>query len=120
MDATGYTIRPVFLPDAAAAAAPLQKGAQFTIGTGNIGSEALAFTLNDGEPYNSGFLKLFLSTAYAPMSLVEQGLPASVLQSTEPPISPSHLVEKSEVPPKELWDTMMACVTIVRGEVKPV
>ncbi len=130
MDATGYTIRPVFSPDPAAAAPPLQKGGQLTIGTGNIGSEALAFTLNDGEPYNSGFLKLFLSTAYAPMSLVEQGSPTSVPQPIEPPsaappVSPSPSrspagVEKPEMPPKELWDTMMACVTIVRGGVKSV
>ena len=120
MDATGYAIRPVFLPDPSAAAAPplLRNGGQLTIGTGNIGSEALAFTLNDGEPYNSGFLKLFLSTAYAPMSLVEQGSPASGPQSAAAPsVSPSAAAEDS---PKELWDTMMACVTIVRGGVKPV
>jgi len=121
MDATGYTIRPVFLPDPAAAP-PLQQGGQLTIGTGNIGSEALAFKLNDGEPYNSGFFKLFLSTAYAPMSLVEQGLPTTVPQPVDPapPLSPSPSrspagAEKPEMPPKELWDTMMACVTIVRG-----
>ena len=127
MDATGYTIRPVFLPDPVAP--PLRKGGQLTIGTGNVGSEALAFTLNDGEPYNSGFLKLFLSTAYAPMGLVEQGTPMSVPQPTEPPpappVSPSPSrspagAEKPEMPPKELWDTMMACVTIVRGGVKSV
>ncbi|KAI9455467.1 hypothetical protein BJY52DRAFT_1204991 [Lactarius psammicola] len=121
MDATGYTIRPVFLPDPAAAP-PLQKGGQLTIGTGNIGSEALAFTLNDGEPYNSGFLKLFLSTAYSPMSLVGQARqppppPAPVPSSSSR--SPAG-AEKLEMPPKELWDTMMACVTIVRGGVKPV
>ncbi|KAH9992490.1 hypothetical protein BJV77DRAFT_1002737, partial [Russula vinacea] len=45
------------------------RGSRMTIGTGTVGSEALAFALHDGEPYNSGFLKLFLSTAYAPMNL---------------------------------------------------
>ncbi|KAI9507461.1 hypothetical protein F5148DRAFT_109718 [Russula earlei] len=115
MDATGYVIHPVYLPDPAATTPPLRKGAKMTIGTGTVGSEALAFALNDGEPYNSGFLKLFLSTAYAPMSLVEQGSPTS-----PPPlllgVSRPAAVRKPELaPPKELWDTMMACVTIVRG-----
>jgi Caspase domain len=116
MDATGYAIRPVYLPDPVAAMPPLPRGSRMTIGTGTVGSEALAFALHDGEPYNSGFLKLFLSTAYAPMNLVEQGSPTSAQQPLFD-VSPS--VGKSEVtPPKELWDTMMACVTVVRGGVK--
>ncbi|KAI9442584.1 hypothetical protein H4582DRAFT_2110095 [Lactarius indigo] len=119
MDATGYAIRPVFLPDPAAAP-PLKKGGQLTIGTGNIGSEALAFTLNDGEPYNS----------WVPEALpLDCGSPTSVPQPIEPlpppSMSPSPSrapagAEKLEMPSKELWDAMMACVTIVRGGVKSV
>jgi len=121
MDATGYVIHPVYLPDPSAATPPLPKGAKMTIGTGTVGSEALAFSLNDGEPYNSGFLKLFLSTAYAPMNLVEQGSQAAtasplLLDVSRPPAA----VGKSEVvPPKEIWDTMMACVTVARGDTRP-
>ncbi|KAF8265427.1 hypothetical protein EI94DRAFT_1772354 [Lactarius quietus] len=87
MDATGYTIRPVFLP----------------------------------TPPRRHCKRLFLSTAYAPMSLVEQGSPASGPQPTEPAAVPAPArLEKSEMPPKELWDTMMACVTIIRRDAKPV
>ena len=119
MDATGYAIRPVYLPDPAATMPPLPKGKKMTIGTGTVGSEALAFALNDDEPYNSGFLKLFLSTAYAPMNLVEQGSPTSGPRPVLG-VSPPAITGKSEVaPPKELWDTMMACVTVVRAGVKP-
>lgn len=119
MDATGYAIRPVYLPNPAATTPPLPRGSKMTIGTGTVGSEALAFTLHDGEPYNSGFLKLFLSTAYAPMNLVEQGSPTSA-QRPLFDVSPPAIVGKSEfAPPKELWDTMMACVTVIRGGVKP-
>jgi hypothetical protein len=57
----------VYLPDPSAATPPL--GAKIMIGTGTVGLEAFAFSLNDGEPYNSGFLKIFLSTAYAPTIL---------------------------------------------------
>jgi len=115
MDATGYAIRPVYLPDPAATTPPLPRGSKMTIGTGTVGSEALAFGLHDGEPYNSGFLKLSLSTAYAPMNLVEQGSPTSA-QRPLLDVFPSAIVGKSEItPPKELWDTMMACVTVVRG-----
>jgi hypothetical protein len=90
-----------------------------TIGTGTVGSEALAFALNDGEPYNSGFLKLFLSTAYAPMNLVEQGSPTSGPRPVLG-VSPPAITGKPGVaPPKELWDTMMACVTVVRAGAKP-
>jgi len=123
MDATGYVIHPVYLPDPSAATPPLRKGASMTIGTGTVGSEALAFSLNEGEPYSSGFLKLFLSTAYAPMNLVEQGsaAAASVLPLLLDVSRPA-VVEKLEVvppKPKELWDTVMACVTVVRGDAKP-
>ena len=120
MDATGYAIRPLYLPDPAAVAPPLPRGAELTIGTGNVGSEALVFTLNDNERYSSGFLKLFLSTAYAPMSLVEQGSPMSVLPPTEPlqpqpPLDVSRTGKVEVSPPEELWDTVMACVTVIPG-----
>ncbi|KAH9979028.1 hypothetical protein BGW80DRAFT_1435319 [Lactifluus volemus] len=111
MDATGYAIRSLYLPDPAAAAPPLPRGAELTIGTGNVGSEALVFTLNDSEPYSSGFLKLFLSTAYAPMSLVEQGSP----MSSQPPLDVSWTGKSEVSPPEELWDTVMGCVTVIRG-----
>jgi hypothetical protein len=115
MDATGYAIRPVYLPDPAAPAPPLPRGAKMTIGTGTVGSEALAFALNDGAPYNSGFLKLFLSTAYAPMNLVEQGSPTFEPRPLLDGSSPAASGKWEVAPLKELWDTMMACVTVVRG-----
>ena len=120
MDATGYAIRSIYLPNPTATPS-LPRGSEMTIGTGNVGSEALVFTLNGSEPYSAGFLKLFLSTAYAPMGLVEQGSPMSVPQPKEPPPLDVSITSagKSEVSsPKHLWDTMMACVTVVRGGVK--
>ena len=118
MDATGYAIRPVYLPDPAAVNPPLLRGAKMIIGTGIVGSEALAFALNDGEPYNSGFLKLFLSTAYAPMNLVEQGSPTSVPRTLLDVSPPAGAGKLEATPSKDLWDTMLACVTVVRGGAK--
>jgi len=89
MDVTRYTICPVLLPDPAMAP-PLQKGGQLTISMSNIRLETLAFMFNNSKLYNSGFLKLSLSTAYYMlMGLVKQGLPTSMLQPTEPPPAPA-------------------------------
>ncbi|KAI0268850.1 hypothetical protein BC834DRAFT_656941 [Gloeopeniophorella convolvens] len=113
MDATGYAIRPVYQPAPGAAGPPLPRGGALTIGTGRVGSEALAFRLGHDEPANSCFLKLFLSTAYAPMHLVEQApLMCAPPQADPAVVAPA--AEASGMPRKELWDTMMACVTIVR------
>jgi len=88
MDVTRYTICPILLPDPAVVP-PLQKGGQLMISMSNIRSEMLAFMFNDSKLYNSGFLKLSLSTAYMLMGLVKQGSPTSMLQPTEPPPAPA-------------------------------
>ena len=117
MDASGYIISSVYQPDPSIASAPLAKRSHLQIGTGFTGSEALSFNLLDNDEYSSGFLKLFVSTNYVPMNIVEQGSNTgsgeavkSVASGAEAP-SPD-LPETS----KELWDTLVACVTIFRGE----
>ncbi|ETW80513.1 hypothetical protein HETIRDRAFT_434594 [Heterobasidion irregulare TC 32-1] len=117
MDASGYIISSVYQPDPSIASAPLAKRSHLQIGTGFTGSEALSFNLLDNDEYSSGFLKLFVSTNYVPMSIVEQGsnmgsgdAVKSVASGAEEPLP--DLPETS----KELWDTLVACVTIFRGE----
>ncbi|KAI0066044.1 hypothetical protein BV25DRAFT_1490016 [Artomyces pyxidatus] len=116
MDSTGYVISSVYQP-APNASAPLPAKSKFMIGTGDVGSEALSFRLNDSEATNSGFLKLFLSTSYAPMNIVEQG-PLTVATPVREAIAPipedTPLPSPTSPTSRELWDSMIACITIVR------
>ncbi|KAI0315701.1 hypothetical protein OF83DRAFT_331578 [Amylostereum chailletii] len=112
MDASGYAISSVYQPDPDAGP-PLPSKSSLTIGTGHAGSEALSFHLTGQEPFNSGFLKLFLSTAYVPMNIVEQGASAGVPFSrlVDANIRQSQAIISR---PDELWDSMVACITILR------
>ncbi|THH19844.1 hypothetical protein EW146_g1375 [Bondarzewia mesenterica] len=112
MDASGYIISSIYQPDPAASSPPLARNSQLHIGTGNAGSEALSFCLIENEAFNSGFLKLFVSTVRVPMNMLEQGFPVTSLDVGMDAM-PAGANEAAAS--NELWDSQVACVTIVRG-----
>ena len=82
------------------------------IGSGSTESEALSFALGDGADHGSGFLKLFVSTTYTSMTMLEQGPPTAVAQ-------PLYVVNgrantEKVIPDGALWDSLLASITVVR------
>ncbi|KAI0705091.1 hypothetical protein C8T65DRAFT_653192 [Cerioporus squamosus] len=113
MDAGGYSISMVYHPDPAASGPPLRRHSHMVIGSGSTESEALSFALADGADKGAGFLKLFVATAYTPMTILEQGpTVASVVQPMYGPGSRSKATKF--VPDSALWDSLLASITVVR------
>jgi hypothetical protein len=110
MDADGYVISALYHPSPALPGPPLRRRSKFTIGTGGAGSEALAFRLAGDGARSSGFLKLFLSSAYVPMVVVEQGN-----NGGSGVMVPDGVVNLPDVSKEELWDSKVACVVITKG-----
>ncbi|KAI0786679.1 hypothetical protein C8Q75DRAFT_808204 [Abortiporus biennis] len=111
MDASGYGISMVYHPTSALSPPPLKKHSHLVIGSGTLDSEALSFTLAEGADTGAGFLKLFLASTFTPMTFIEQGLPASTVFKSAKQWDTGSIDEKA---PAELWDSIMACVTVVR------
>ncbi|KAK7692334.1 hypothetical protein QCA50_003959 [Cerrena zonata] len=111
MDSTGYGISMVYHPDASHHKAPLRRHSHLVIGSGTTDSEALSFTLADDAQTGIGFLKLFVSSVFTPMNSIEQG-PLSTATMFSPHSSKS--IEKSSN--HEIWDSLVACVTVVRKQ----
>ncbi|CDO69207.1 hypothetical protein BN946_scf185042.g109 [Trametes cinnabarina] len=113
MDAGGYyNISMVYHPDPAAPFAPLRRRSSMIIGSGTTESEALSFALADGLDRGSGFLKLFLSTTYTTLTLLEQCPTLTSVKHAGIPSKSSKLA-KTELD-DTLWDTLLASVTVVR------
>ncbi|KAI0036962.1 caspase domain-containing protein [Vararia minispora EC-137] len=108
MDAYGYAISSLYHPTPSPSGPPLKKRSTFTIGTGGAGSEVLAFRFVGDGKTSSGFLKLFLSSAYVPMGVVEQGKQggSSPLPTSDVPDEPKE---------DELWDSEVACITVMQS-----
>ena len=68
MDSSGYGISMLYHPDPSLPHPPLRRQSDLFIGSGTTDSEALSFTLADGVNEGAGFLKLFVSTVFTPMS----------------------------------------------------
>ncbi|THH28739.1 hypothetical protein EUX98_g5435 [Antrodiella citrinella] len=111
MDASGYGINMIYHPDSGASVPPLQKHSHLVIGSGSIDSEALSFTLANGAENGAGFLKLFVCSEFTPMTFIEQGPPTAAPIS---PTAPSGRAGQSSR--TELWDSIVACVTVVRKQ----
>ncbi|EKM54566.1 uncharacterized protein PHACADRAFT_258508 [Phanerochaete carnosa HHB-10118-sp] len=108
MDSAGYSISMVYHPDPSDPRPPLRKHSHMVIGSGTLDSEALSFSLGDDVSAGAGFLKLFVSSVFTPMSFIEQGV-------TVP--TPSHAAREktgASSAANELWDTVVACVNVVR------
>ncbi|PSR76509.1 hypothetical protein PHLCEN_2v8412 [Hermanssonia centrifuga] len=112
MDSGGYSISMVYHPDAATSEPPLKKHSSMVIGSGTLGSEALAFTLGEGADAGAGFLKLFVSSVFTPMTFIEQGVANS---TAFPKTRPSEKAKEVGANTSEIWDSVVACVTIVRN-----
>lgn len=111
MDSSGYSISMVYHPDPTKPEAPLKKHQHMIIGSGAIDSEALSFTLANGAPTGAAFLKLFVSSEFTPMTSIEQCVPSSVTRRR----SQSPERKKSLEENRELWDSVLACISVVRG-----
>ncbi|RDX47960.1 hypothetical protein OH76DRAFT_1405507 [Lentinus brumalis] len=113
MDAGGYSISMVYHPDPAASGPPLRRHSHMVIGSGSTESEALSFALADGADKGAGFLKLFVSTVYTPMTILEQG--PTVASVTQPMYGPGSRSKTTKfVPDSALWDSLLASITVVR------
>ena len=110
MDAGGYSIAMVYHPDPAGGP-PLRKHSHMVVGSGATESDALSFALAEGEEGGGGFLKLFVSTAYSSMSVLEQG-------PTTTPVAPTSCIGCSKAaqvaPDSTLWDTVLTSISVVR------
>ncbi|OCH87053.1 hypothetical protein OBBRIDRAFT_184583 [Obba rivulosa] len=109
MDASGYGITMVYHPDSAQSSVPLRKHSTMVIGSGTVDSEALSFTLVEGANTGTGFLKLFVSTSFTPMTFIEQG-PSS------PSVPPAYNTSRKQAATKqdEFWDSVVACINVIR------
>jgi hypothetical protein len=112
MDSSGYSITMVHHPDPSDPQAPLKKHQHMIIGSGALDSEALSFTLSNGANTGVAFLKLFVSSEFTPMTFIEQGVPSSapVKQTQSMDNNKKDLNEKGE-----MWDSVLACISVVRG-----
>ncbi|PFH53759.1 hypothetical protein AMATHDRAFT_170995 [Amanita thiersii Skay4041] len=111
MDPNCYGITILYHPDPTLPSAPLPKQGSLHVGSGKPGSEALSFALSDRD-LESGFLKLFLTTAPVPMNMIEQGPSSEWMHSVE-------YLEAFSQPSfsmNEIWDTSLACLAFVKEE----
>ncbi|KAI0690530.1 hypothetical protein BC835DRAFT_175812 [Cytidiella melzeri] len=112
MDSGGYSISMVYHPDHSAQYAPLKKHQHMIIGSGALDSEALSFTLSNGAHTGAAFLKLFVSSKFTPMTFIEQGVPPSA----NPKQTHSALEKREPNEKGEMWDSVLACISVVRGD----
>jgi len=111
MDASGYGINMVYHPNPSTSKVPpLRKHSHMVIGSGTTESEALSFSLAGGADVGAGFLKLFVSTTFTPMRFIEQGSLAATASTT--PRNDGRPLHDAGT--KEVWDSIVACVTVVR------
>ncbi|KAF9010582.1 caspase domain-containing protein [Cyathus striatus] len=101
MDPSCYGVTMLYSPDPGSRNPPLPSGARLDIGTGGPG-EALTFDFTGNDDIDSGFIKLFVSTSPACMSVIEQGPSYKWLNKTPPPI-----YYRSRL---NLWDTTIGCI----------
>lgn len=112
MDSGGYSISMVYHPETTLSGPPLRAHSHMVIGSGTLDSEALSFALAEGTTTGATFLKLFVSSVYTPMTFIEQGAPPNLARNTPP--SEKAKAKGAGAEPVELWDTVVACVSIVR------
>ncbi|KAI0075745.1 hypothetical protein K474DRAFT_1676131 [Panus rudis PR-1116 ss-1] len=115
LDSSGYGISMIYHPSSKLSKPPLRRHSHLVIGSGTTESEALSFSLADGADIGAGFLKLFASSSFTPMTSIEQG-PSSSAPVVHHPIKGKTKAswEKTMSDP-EVWDSVVSCVTVVRG-----
>jgi hypothetical protein len=68
---------------------------ELPVGYGSAGGEALEFSLADGVTADVGFMKLFVSTTYVDMTVLEQESPFYAARGTR----------RAKMPSMDIWDT---------------
>jgi hypothetical protein len=71
------------------------KPSELAVGYGTAGAEAIEFSLADGVTADVGLLKIFVSTTYVDMTVLEQDSPFYV----------SRGIKRGKPPPVDIWDT---------------
>jgi hypothetical protein len=115
MDPNRYTISTVYSSDSRKEAPLLSQGS-LQICSGQPGSEALTFSLDDHTQVDRGFLKVFLSSVPVSMKILEQGSRSCMGgHLLHPPLSRPiiPLILNTSV----IWDTALASLIIVRHPV---
>lgn len=103
MDPNGFDIHLLYHPNPSAPAPTLPKHGSLEINCIQLGSDS-----SDLPQLGSGFLKLFVSTTYTSLGILEQGLtPVTVL----PPNPSSHCRSQLAIGPQE-WDTAFAILNL--------
>lgn len=109
MDATGYGISMICHPDLSSSTdPPFRKHSQMAVGE-DPDDSAFTFALGDGAEVGAGFLKLFVSSTFTPMTFIEQGPPS--VASKVPRMRKARDTQPTQT---DLWDSVMACITVVR------
>ena len=111
MDCNGVDIQLLHHPQPSSPAPPLRKHSFIEIGCAGSGIPPLNFPFPDNQQQESAFLKLFVSTSYTSMSLLEQSSSAHSHSST--PVAPPTPIVDSNTEPQN-WDTALACITMRR------
>jgi hypothetical protein len=110
MDPNSYRVTLIYHPSSSLETPPLQRRSSLEIGSGSPRSEALSFTLPDHGHVDSSFLKLFVSSTFTLMRMIDQEFPLSVFDARDDTMS----VSKHSNSQRQLWDTASACVTFLR------
>jgi hypothetical protein len=115
MDSNGVDIQLLYHPQPSYPMPPLRKRSYLDIGCTGSGIPPLNFPFPDHQQQESAFLKLFVSTSYTSMGLLEQ---SSTVHSRPPtPVPPPTLAVESKDQPQN-WDTALACVIMRRARAK--
>ena len=106
MDAGRYRISVVYHPDPTASGPPLRRRSSLVVDSDSVEAEALSLA-----DHGAGFMKLFVSTTYTPMTILEQGL------TTRRPAHGRSNVAKKDLHDSTLWDSTLAPINISRAAV---
>jgi len=108
LDPVSYGVAMIYNPSSSLQTPPLPNHGSLEIGSGKPGSEALSFTVPEhGGFVDSLFLKLFISSTFVPMGVIEQGPALTAVGARDN----ATLFSKKEDP---VWDTVFACITFLR------
>ncbi|EGO00100.1 hypothetical protein SERLA73DRAFT_180528 [Serpula lacrymans var. lacrymans S7.3] len=116
MDTNGFGINLLYHPEPTSTPPPLRRHSFLEIGcgSGNAMSDPLSFPLPEHQQEDSGFLKLFVSTTYTSMGLLEQG--SSSLLGVESSVTPRPATPlRQDETRTQKWDTALACLTLTQS-----
>ncbi|KAH9831963.1 caspase domain-containing protein [Rhodofomes roseus] len=102
-DPNEYSVQSWYLPPSPNMAPPLPKEGRLPIGYGSSGTDSLRFSLPSGAKVDSGFLKVFVSSAWVDMRSVQQ---ASIFDK-----GPRSSQNRKDTSFTDLWDESISVLT---------